>query len=433
MSPDTVGYLGLGFLMLLLIARMHVGLVMIFVGFVGYLFLTNTVGALGVLATAPRGSSAYYTLTIIPLFIFMGQLASYSGLSEDMHRATYKLIGHVRGGLPMAIVITCAGFAAICGSSLATVVTMTEVALPSMRKYGYDVSLATGAIAAGGTLGILIPPSVALVMYGIITQESIGKLFIAGILPGILLTLLFLLTIMIRVRISPNLSPRVPKEPMKERILAYRGLLLPFALFMIVMGGIYTGVFTPTEAAAIGAFSVFLSGLLRGGLGFRDTMEALKLTGKTTGMIFLIMIGAGIFSYFLGASRVPYSLARFVTTLALSKYLILAIILFGYLLLGCMMEAVGITLLTVPIIYPLVVALGFDPIWYGIIFTISMEMGLITPPVGMNVFAMHGADSEVPLSTIFRGVIWFLPAMVVCIVLLTIFPEIVLFLPRLMG
>jgi len=433
MTPDTVGFMGLGLLILLLIARMHVGLAMIFVGFIGYLFLTNSAGALGVLATAPRGSSAYYTLTIIPLFIFMGQLASSCGLSQDMHRATHVMIGHVRGGLPMASVVTCAGFAAICGSSLATVVTMTEVALPSMRKFGYDDSLSTGSIAAGGTLGILIPPSVALVMYGIITQESIGKLFIAGILPGILLTSLFLFTILLRVRLAPGLSPRVSKSSLDERMTASKGLIVPFILFLIVMGGIYTGVFTPTEAAAIGAFAVFLFGLFRGRLSFMGIFEALKLTGRTTGMIFVIMIGAGIFSYFLGTSRLPYSLANFVSSLALSKYIILAIILFGYLLLGCMMEATGITLLTVPIIYPLVVALGFDPIWYGVIFTISMEMGLITPPVGMNVFAMHGANAEIPLGTIFRGVAWFLPAMVVCIVLLILFPQIVLLLPGYMG
>ncbi|MBW1774794.1 MAG: TRAP transporter large permease [Deltaproteobacteria bacterium] len=433
MTPDTVGFMGLGLLILLLIARMHVGLAMILVGFIGYLFLTNSAGALGVLATAPRGSSAYYTLTIIPLFIFMGQLASSCGLSQDMHRATHVMIGHVRGGLPMASVVTCAGFAAICGSSLATVVTMTEVALPSMRKFGYDDSLSTGSIAAGGTLGILIPPSVALVMYGIITQESIGKLFIAGILPGILLTSLFLFTILLRVRLAPGLSPRVSKSSLDERMTASKGLIVPFILFLIVMGGIYTGVFTPTEAAAIGAFAVFLFGLFRGRLSFMGIFEALKLTGRTTGMIFVIMIGAGIFSYFLGTSRLPYSLANFMTSLALSKYIILAIILFGYLILGCMMEATGITLLTVPIIYPLVVALGFDPIWYGVIFTISMEMGLITPPVGMNVFAMHGANAEIPLGTIFRGVAWFLPAMVVCIVLLILFPQIVLLLPGYMG
>jgi len=310
---------------------------------------------------------------------------------------------------------------------------MTQVALPQMKKYGYDDSLSAGAIAAGGTLGILIPPSVALVMYGIITQESIGKLFIAGILPGILLTLLFLLTIVIRVKISPELSPSMPKKGARERIFATKGLVLPFILFLIVMGGIYSGVFTPTEAAAMGAFSVFLLGLIRKRLSMKDIFESLKLTGRTTGMIFLIMIGAGVFSYFLGASRVPYLLANFVTTMHLSKYIILAVILFGYLVLGCIMEAVGITLLTVPIIYPLVVALGFDPIWYGVVFTICMEMGLITPPVGMNVFAMHGANSEVPLSTIFRGVAWFLPVMVLCIVILTIFPEIVLFLPQHMG
>jgi tripartite ATP-independent transporter DctM subunit len=433
MSPDNIGILGIVLLLLLLVARMQVGLVMMFVGFLGYMFLTNTAGALGVLATAPRGSSAYYTLTIIPLFIFMGQLASYSGLSEDMHRATHELIGHIRGGLPMASVVTCAGFAAICGSSLATVVTMTQVALPAMKKYGYDDTLSTGAIAAGGTLGILIPPSVALVMYGIITEESIGKLFIAGIVPGILLTSLFLLTIFIRVRISPGISPMVPKKSMKERAMASKGLVLPLIMFFIVMGGIYTGIFTPTEAAAIGAFSVFVLGFIKRRLSFRSVFDSLKDTGRTTGMIFVIMIGAGIFSYFLGTSRIPYTLANFVTTLAMSKYIILAIILFGYLVLGCMMESVGITLLTVPIIYPVVVTLGFDPIWYGVVFTICMEMGLITPPVGMNVFAMGSATSEVSLNTIFKGVIWFLPAMVVCTIILTIFPELVLFLVRYMG
>jgi tripartite ATP-independent transporter DctM subunit len=225
----------------------------------------------------------------------------------------------------------------------------------------------------------------------------------------------------------------VPKKSMKERAMASKGLVLPLIMFFIVMGGIYSGIFTPTEAAAIGAFSVFVLGFIKRRLSFRSVFDSLKDTGRTTGMIFVIMIGAGIFSYFLGTSRIPYTLANFVTTLAMSKYIILAIILFGYLVIGCMMESVGITLLTVPIVYPVVVTLGFDPIWYGIVFTISMEMGLITPPVGMNVFAMGSATSEVSLNTIFKGVIWFLPAMVVCTIVLTIFPELVLFLVRYMG
>jgi len=432
MSPTTVGFIGIVLLFILLAFRMHVGLAMALVGLLGFMYLTSIGGALGTMGTAPRGSTAYYPLSVIPLFILMGQLAYHAGLSRDVYYAGYKVLGQLRGGLSMATIAGCAGFAAICGSSLATAATMGTVALPEMRRYNYKDTLATGCVAAGGTLGILIPPSVALVLYGIMAEQSIGKLLIAGILPGLLLAGLFMLTTYIHCRINPHLGPAGPKAGLRERLTAIRDVWPVVVLFLLVMGGIYMGFFTPTEAAAIGAFGAFLFAIGKRRLTRQNLFASLLDTGRTTAMIFLIMIGAGIFGYFLAATRIPYELAGVMAALPLPRYAILAIILFMYLILGCFMEGVAITILTVPIIFPVISVLGFDPIWYGIVFTVTMEMGLITPPVGMNVFVLSGVARDVPLYTIFRGIFPFLAAMIVCVIILLIFPQIAVFLPNLM-
>jgi len=394
-SPTTVGIIGIALLFVLLALRMHVGLAMALVGLLGFMYLTSLSGALGTMGTAPRGNTAFYPLSVIPLFILMGQFAYHGGLSHDLYYAGYRTLGQLRGGLSMATIAACAGFAAISGSSLATAATMGTVALPEMRRYKYKDSLATGCVAAGGTLGILIPPSVALVLYGIMAEQSIGKLLIAGILPGLLLAGLFIFTVYILCRFNPHLGPAGPKVSLREKLIALGGVWPVLLVFILVMGGIYTGLFTPTEAGAIGAFGAFVLAIAKRRLTRQNLFASLLDTGRTTAMIFLIMVGAGIFGYFLAATRIPYDLAGFMVTLPMPRHAI-------------------------------------HPIWYGVIFTVVMEMGLITPPVGMNVFVLSGVARDVPIYTIFRGIFPFLAAMIVCVIILVLFPSISTFLPDLM-
>ncbi len=432
MSPTTVGIIGIVVLLLLLFLRMHIGLAMMAVGFIGYVYLTSMSGGLGTLGTAPRGSTAYYPLTVIPLFILMGQFAFHTGLSRDGYNAGYKLLGHLRGGLALATIVGCAFFAAICGSSVASSATMGTVALPEMKKRRYAARLATGCVAAGGTLGILIPPSVALVLYGIMADQSIGELLIAGFLPGILLAALFLITVYMLCRINPHIGPGGGHANLRERLVAIRDVWTIVVLFLVVIGGIYMGLFTPTEAAAIGAFGAFVYGLAKRHLTWKSLSTSLLETGQITAMLFLIIMGAGIFGYFLAVTKIPYELAAFVGSLPVDRYAVFTVIIILYLILGCFLEGTAITILTIPIIFPVIKALGFNPVWFGIIFTITMEAGLITPPVGMNVFVLKGVAKDVPLYTIFAGIWPFLVAMVVCILLLVFFPQIVLILPGLM-
>jgi tripartite ATP-independent transporter DctM subunit len=368
---------------------------------------------------------------VIPLFILMGAFAFNAGLSEDLYRTVYKWLGHLRGGLAMATVGACACFAAICGSSLATAATLGSVALPEMKKYKYDPALATGSIAAGGTIGILIPPSVILVIYGIITELSIGKLFLAGFIPGILEAVFYMITISIITSINPNLGPRGPKTTLNEKFIALSKTWEVLFLFLLVIGGIYLGVFTPNEAAGVGAFGAFIFGILRKKLKWKNFKESFIDTGKTTGMIFLIILGAMILGYFLSVAKLPSELARFVSELPVNRYVILIMILIVFLLLGCIMDSMAIVLLTVPIFYPLILKLGFDPIWFGILVTRMTEIGLITPPVGLNVYIIKGI-SDVPMGTIFKGITPFLIADLCEVALLIAFPQLSLFLPSLM-
>jgi tripartite ATP-independent transporter DctM subunit len=363
----------------------------------------------------------------------MGQFAFLSGVSSEIYKTAYAWLGPFRGGLAMATIMACGGFAAICGSSLATGATMAMVAIPEMDKYKYDPRLSTGCIAAGGTLGILIPPSIGFVLYGLLTEQSIGKLFMAGFIPGIMLAGLFVIAIYLQCRINPKMGPRGPATTWGMKIRSLGGTWGMLVLFTIVMGGIYLGIFTPTEAAGVGAFGAFLFALVRRKITLSTFIQSLLETGKTTAMIFMIIIGANILSCFLGLTKLPMELADFIAGLALPKTLILAAIILIYVVLGCVMDCYAIMILTVPILFPVIEALHFDPIWFGVVMVIVLEVGLITPPVGLNVFVIKGAAPNVPLTTIFQGIWPFLIAAVLAIIILTAFPEIATFLPGKMG
>ncbi len=431
MSPVETGIVGIVILIILLFSGMHIGVGMGLIGFLGFAYLSGFNSALGVLKTVPYSTFSQFDLSVIPLFILMGAFAFNAGLSEDLYRAVYKWLGHLRGGLAMATVGACACFAAISGSSLATAATLGSVALPEMKKYNYDPALATGSVAAGGTIGILIPPSVILVIYGIITELSIGKLFLAGFIPGILEAIFYMITISILTKINPSLGPRGPKTTIGEKFIALSKTWEVFFLFLLVIGGIYLGVFTPNEASGVGAFGAFIFGLLRKKIKWKNFKESFIDTGKTTGMIFLIIFGAMLLGYFLSVAKLPSELARFVSELPVNRYVILIMILIVFLLLGCIMDSMAIVLLTVPIFYPLILKLGFDPIWFGILVTRMTEIGLITPPVGLNVYIIKGI-SDVPMGTIFKGITPFLIADLCEVALLIAVPELSLFLPSLM-
>lgn len=432
MSPILIGIIGVIILFILMASGMNVGIAMAVSGFLGLIYIMGFSQALSILGAAPYRTAAAYTMSVIPLFVLMGNLSFYAGVSEDLYSTTYKLFGHLPGGLAMATTVGCAGFAATCGSSVATAVTMGSISIPEMKKYKYAPALAAGSLAAGGTLGILIPPSIGFIIYSMLTDESIGKLFIAGILPGILLTLLFVLTIYVTVRRDLTLGPPGPRFSLKEKIASFKGIWSALALFILVIGGLYGGIFTPTEAGGIGAFGAFLLMIIRNKFTKRNLINVLMDTGKVTAMCFIILAGANVFGYFMAVTRIPNALADLAISLPLPPIFIVVFILIIYLALGSVMDSIAMIVLTVPIFYPVVMELGFDPIWFGVIMVIVMEMALITPPVGMNVFAIAGVAPEIPLYTIFRGVLPFLAAMLICVAFLMAFPQIATFLPGLM-
>ncbi|MBW1911255.1 MAG: TRAP transporter large permease, partial [Deltaproteobacteria bacterium] len=373
-----------------------------------------------------------YGLTVIPLFVFMGQIAFHSGISRRLYDSAYVLVGSRRGGLAMATVAACAGFSAISGSTNATAATMGTVTIPEMKRYNYDMSLATGTVAAAGSLGILIPPSVIFIVYGILTEQSIGKLFAAGIFPGILLAGLFILTIYLRVLKNPSLAPPGPKTSFREKIKSFVGVLETLILFAMVMGGIFFGVFTPTEAAAAGAFLTILMAIIRRQLTWQGFIQSLADTTRISCMVMVIVTGAVIFGHFMAVTRLPFDLANWVSTLPLPSWAIMGVIILVYLFGGCFMDALAMIMLTIPIFFPVSQALGYDPIWFGVVIVLITEMGVITPPVGVNVYVVHGVAKDVPLEVIFRGVFPMLIALLICNIILLVFPQIALFLPGLM-
>ena len=432
MSLTTIGIIGIVILVILLFSQMPVGFVMGFLGFLGFSYVVNLEAGLSLLVRDVWDVFSSYGLTVIPLFVFMGQIAFHSGISRRLYDSAYVLLGHRRGGLAMATVGACAGFSAISGSTNATAATMATVTLPEMRRYNYDMSLATGTVAAAGSLGILIPPSVIFIVYGILTEQSIGKLFAAGILPGILLSCLFLLTIHLQVMKNPSLAPPGPKTSLKEKFRSFVGVLETLLLFSMVMGGIFFGIFTPTEAAAAGAFFTLLIAILRGQLTWRGFVQSLADTTRISCMVMVIVTGATIFGHFMAITRVPYDLARWVSSLPLHRSAIMGVIILVYLFGGCFMDALAMIMLTIPIFYPVAETLGFDPIWFGVVIVLITEMGVITPPVGVNVYVVYGVAKDVPLETIFKGVFPMLLALLFCNLILLLFPQIALFLPSLM-
>jgi tripartite ATP-independent transporter DctM subunit len=380
----------------------------------------------------PISTTASYTMSVIALFVLMGEFVLHAGMGKDIYTAIRLWTGHLSGGLAMATVGGCTLFGCVTGSSVATVATIGRVSLPEMQRYQYDPGLATGSIAAGGGLGMLIPPSMVLVIYGVITTQSIGKLLIAGILPGLLLAVIYMAVIYIRVRLNPILGPKTPRAGFKEKLSGLKGIWGIIVLFMVIIGGIYFGIFTPTEAAGIGAFGTLLFALGRRRLGWKTFFDSLLQAIRTTAMILLIMIGASLFGAFLTVSNIPTLLVESIGGLALPRYVVLAVLLGGYLILGCFMEALSMMLVTVPIILPLILNLGFDPIWFGIIILLGQEMAMITPPLGLNVFVMAGIAKDVPMYGIFKGIVPFLFGLLFCFVLLILFPQIVLVLPNMM-
>ena len=432
MSVTTIGIIGVAVLVLLLFSRMPVGFVMGFLGFLGFSYVVNVSAGLSLMARDAFDIFSSYGLTVVPLFVFMGQIAFHSGISKRLYDSAYVLVGNRPGGLAMATVAACAGFSAISGSTNATAATMATVTLPEMKRYNYDMGLATGTVAAAGSLGILIPPSVIFIVYGILTEQSIGKLFAAGIFPGILLSILFILTIYIRVRLNPSLAPPGPKTSMREKLKSFIGIGETLLIFLMVMGGIFFGIFTPTEAASAGAFITILLALIRKQLTWKGFIQSLADTTRISCMVMVIVTGAVIFGHFMAVTRVPFELAGWVGSLPLSKHAVMMVIVLVYLCGGCFMDALAMIMLTIPIFFPVSQALGFDPIWFGVVIVLISEMGVITPPVGVNVYVVYGVAKDVPLQTIFRGVIPMVLALLICNVIILFFPQIALYLPSLM-
>ncbi len=413
-----------------MILRMHIGVSMGLTAFIGIALLTNIDSAFNKLAHTAFSQSSSYTMSVIPLYMLMGELAFLSGLSQDAYRTVNKWLGHLPGGLAMATIGACAAFSAVQGSSTAGSVIMVSIAYPEMKSRGYSNSLALGCIAAGGTMGILIPPSNAFVLYGIITEQSIGRLFIAGIIPGILLVLIFWIIIYLRCKVNPRLGPPGAAVSWRERFISLKDLWSVVSLFGLVMGGIYLGVFNVTEAAGVGVVAAFLITLIRKRLTREGIRRAILNTLRTTGMIFVMVIGAMLFNYLLSLSGLTRALADFCVNLPVPRIGIVIAIVFLYVILGALMDAWAMMLIAVPAVLPTIMALEFDPIWFGVLTVIMMEMGMITPPVGFNVFVIAGMAREIPMTEIFSGVWPFVLAMAILTGFIIAFPEIVLFLPR---
>ncbi len=432
LDRETIGIIGIVVMLILLALRMPIGIAMLLVGITGFAWLNGLPAALASLGNAPYSYSTVYDLAVIPLFVLMGNCAAVSGMSRDLYAAAYAWLGHLRGGLASATIAACAGFAAVSGSSIASAVTMGRVCLPEMKRYKYSDALATGTVAAGGTLGILIPPSTAFVIYAILTEQSIGRLLLAGFLPGLLLSVLFILTIAIWTYLKPEIGPRGERASREERVrtLIQSGPMI--AIVAISIGGIYVGAFTPSEAAAVGAFLSFALALWRRTVTWESLSTILIETVKTTAFVFLILIGAFVFGPFLALSGLPEQIATSLVATDLPRYLILFALILIYMMLGMFLEGFSILVLTLAIVIPIVDALGFDLIWFGVIMVIVLEMGLISPPVGINVFVVKGLVPDVPIGEIFKGILPFWAAMGICILLLILFPQIALFIPNTM-
>lgn len=428
-SNDVVAIFGFIALFILMLMRVPVGMAMGLVGVVGYSFIAGAGPALKLVGQTSMRTVTDYTFGVIPMFMLMGAFVSVSGVSKELFKAANAFIGHLRGGLGVATILACGGFAAICGSSVATAATFSAVAYPEMRRFGYPQSFSSGVIAAGGTLGAMLPPSTVLAVYAILTQQDIGKLFMAGVVPGLLAMAMYVMTIMLIVLIRPDWLPKHKAEGRGAMLEGLKNVWAPLTLFIFVIGGLYGGFFTPTEAGGVGATGAFLLGVLRGKLDKAGIKEALLSATRTAAAVFTVLIGALIFGYFLTITQTPQRLTELLTGLGLGKYGVLALIMVMYLVLGCLMDAMAMIILTVPIIFPVVVQLGFDPIWFGVIIVMTVELGLIHPPVGMNVFVIKSVIKDVSFLTIFKGVLPFVVTDLLRLLILIMFPIIALWLP----
>jgi tripartite ATP-independent transporter DctM subunit len=436
MTNLELGFWSFPVLLLMIFLRAPIGLAMLLCGFGGWYLAMggNPTPLLSKLKSETYTTFSSYSLSIIPMFLLMGQFATLSGMSQALFKAAESFLGHRRGGVAMAAVGACAGFGAICGSSLATAATMSKVALPELRRYGYSGGFSTATLAAGGTLGILIPPSVILVIYAILTEQNIAKLFLAAFLPGVLAAIGYVITISIYVRLNPKSAGVRPAVPMGDRFKALANTWPVLVIFFVVVGGIYLGWFTPTEGAAVGAAGTGLAALLAGSLNWAVLRESLMGTAKTTGMIFFIVLGAGFYNGFLALSGVPQFMADWVVGQAYSPWFVLVVILVFYLIFGCLMDSLSMILLTVPIFFPVISAMDFGmstehlAIWFGILVLIVVEVGLITPPVGMNLFIINSMDRETPMTETYKAVMYFVGSDIVRVIILVMFPAITLFL-----
>jgi len=432
MTPTEAGIYGFIVLVALMFLKIPVGFVMALVGLLGFAFLVSWDAALNLMAQDFSSIFGSYNLTVIPLFVLMGQMAHHSGMSGRLFHAAYRFLGTLPGGLAVATIGACAGFSAICGSTSATAATMAAVALPEMKKYNYDPALATGVVAAGGSLGILIPPSTIFIVYGIMTEQSVGKLFLAGVMPGILMTLLFIVTVFIWTWNRPDLAMPGARFTLREKIASLAGVVETLILFVAVMGGLFIGFFTPTEAAAIGAFGTLLIAVVGRHLSWKGFTQSLVETTRVSCMILVIVAGATVFGHFLAVTRIPFDVGNWVMGLQMPPWGVMALIILVYIVLGCLMDSLAMIMLTIPIFFPVITALGYDPIWFGVIIVLVTGMGVITPPVGINVYVVAGVARDVPLHVIFRGALRLLAAQVVTAILLILFPQIALWLPAMM-
>ena len=430
MSYQWIGACGVLALFVLLFLRVPVWAALMLVGVIGNTIVGGWNSSFAILGTTAFDTSSAYTLSVIPLFILMGDVASSTRLSADLFNAARVLLSNIRGGLSVAAIGAAACFGAVCGSSVATAATMTKIALPEMRKAGYDDGLATGSIAAGGSLGILIPPSIILVIYAAIAEQSVPKLFAAALIPGLVLTAIYIIVALVIAHMRPEYAPTVANVTWKERLDALRQPWQFLLLFIVTIGGIYAGVFSPTEAAAIGAFGAILLGLVGRRLTVGQMVKAIEGTVITSALLFVIIIGATLFAYFIVQTQLPLLLSSFAQTMQLNALTVMIIIVIAYVIIGCFLEGIGMVLITVPVFLPLVVKFGYDPVWFSIIVVIVVELGLIHPPVGMNLFVIQAQAPDVKLTAIYRGIIPFLIAPFVLIALLLIFPELALWLPK---
>ena len=429
MSTDTVAIVGFSALFVLMLLRVPVGMAMGLVGVSGFAYLVNGPAALKIIGHTSMRTVTDYTFGVIPMFLLMGAFVTNSGMSRELFRTANSFLGHLRGGLGIATIAACGGFAAISGSSVATAATFSTVAYPEMRRHKYPQSFATGVIAAGGTLGAMLPPSTVLAVYGIITEQDIGKLFIAGIVPGILAAAMYMMTVVIIGIARPGFLPATPRHSWKERFDSLRDIWATLLLFVFVIGGLYGGLFTPTEAGGMGAGGAFLIGVLRGKLNRADIRRSLLQATRTAAAVFTVLIGALLFGYFLTVTQTPQKVTEFLTGLGLGRYGVLALIMLMYLVLGCLMDALAMIILTIPIVFPVIIHLGFDPIWFGVIIVMTVELGLIHPPVGMIVFVIKSVVDDVSFATIFKGVLPFIITDLIRLVILIAFPVLATWLP----